>query len=358
MFMISAATHPILLRTVFAAMLVSLLPSAAVGATRPSDPWYLQGPSTISYTGKFQHPTASPAGEIFFFQFTRNGAQFSGEGQGQNWKTQLRKQIYRFTLSDISFGSDCHFTAGGALRFVGTCGPNGFVGTVQGNGPAFPVSLPRTSRILGPAPDEIEQLMAAAFVAAHPNAATMQRDGLLTRNGNQVSYGLPPTNGTLLYQETYTFRVNQHDEPVCRSVGSLTSCALQQAIGVEVDGVRERLAEQGADLLSGKSGYERDREARLRVERRAENPDADLSFVPVTYSFSRTVNGWTSAQISTDMAALVKLLERRRDAAMAGRASGGSDPAKSLCQSLGTGVMAGGGDMSGPAGRAYKSLGC
>jgi hypothetical protein len=83
-------------------------------------------------------------------------------------------------------------------------------------------------------------------------------------------------------------------------------------------------------------------------------------WMEVTDTFTRTDSGWTSPSIGERMIFLYGRAESMRGALSSSGASGPTNPktGTDMCKSLAAGVLAGGGDMSGPAGRLYQGAGC
>ncbi len=80
----------------------------------------------------------------------------------------------------------------------------------------------------------------------------------------------------------------------------------------------------------------------------------------VTDTFTKTASGWTSHAIARRIAFLHGRAESMRGALSRAGASGPTNPKTGAdrCRSLAAGVLGGGGDMNGPAGRLDQGAGC
>jgi len=271
-------------------------------------------------------------------------------------KYEKERDVGRYGVYDMIFGQNCKIDTKAGAGIYGSCSRQSLNLTMDGRQIVL-TAMP--GRVLGPLIPDIEYYMAHSFADGMPNSAKAKQYGLLQADGSQVSYGLPPSNGTEIYREIYDFRVDRNNDPICRTVAVGVSCQLRWAVRLKVRDPRIALAQGASDLLRGRTQIDRDRERFREVENQRYNTDYGLTFVPVTWVFRKVGDRWQSTEMNADMAAFAALLDRRRQAMASGSPPPRSDnPQQSLCRSLGAGVVAGGGSMGGPAGRAYQALGC
>lgn len=210
------------------------------------------------------------------------------------------------------------------------------------------------ARRRGPVDIDLAAAYTNAFWEAHgPQKQVLVNAGILSRGQDFVVLDLMGraaeqmgTSAFFNYKEVWSFTARD----VRCTPRSATVSVCTYKLGWEID-----VEQPGSNILRSLGMGNLDRTVRSQL-----NDAIGQPLKEVTDTFTRTASGWTSPAIAKRMVFLHGRAESMRGALGRSGASGPTNPktGTDLCRSLAAGVLAGGGDMSGPAGRMYQGAGC
>ena len=212
----------------------------------------------------------------------------------------------------------------------------------------------QAARQRGPLDVDLAAAYTNAFWDAHgPQKKVLVDAGILSKGADYVMLDLVGqaaaqmgTSAFFNYKEVWSFAATD----VRCTPRSATVSVCTYKVGWEID-----VEQPGSNIMKAVGMGQLDRTVRSQL-----NDAMGQPLKEVTDTFTKTASGWTSPAIGKRMAFLYGRADSMRGALSRSGASGPKNPktGTDICKSLAAGVLAGGGDMSGPAGRLYEGAGC